>query len=147
MGQRRNIAVVASQYNPEYVRGLIEHFQREMLAVGPGTVLRVFQVPGAFEIPVVAQELAERGGIDAIVAFGVVIEGETRHAELIGTAVTNALMDCALRYRLPVIHEVLVVRDENQARTRCLESEVNRGTEAARAVLHAAQVMADVRGR
>src|SRR5207249_59127 len=75
MSQRRTFAVVASQYNPTYVQGLVDNFQKELAVVAPGVSAPVYEVPGAFEIPLVVQELAERGGVDAIVAFGVVIQG------------------------------------------------------------------------
>jgi 6,7-dimethyl-8-ribityllumazine synthase len=147
MTQRRSVAVVASQYHPQYVGSLIDFFRKEMAVIAPGVAVKVHEAPGAFELPVVAQELAEIGGVDAIVAMGVVIEGATYHAQLIGEAVTHALMDCSLRYRIPVINEVLVLRDEEQADARCVQPEMNRGTEAARAVVRVIQTMADIRPR
>jgi 6,7-dimethyl-8-ribityllumazine synthase len=147
MTQRRTLAVVASQYHPQYVGSLIKFFREELAVIAPGVAVKIYEAPGAFELPVIAQEIAEVGGIDAIIAFGVVIEGATYHAHLIGTAVTNALMDCSLRYRLPVINEVLVLRDEEQADARCMEADMNRGTEAARAVVRSIQTITDIRPR
>jgi 6,7-dimethyl-8-ribityllumazine synthase len=104
----------------------------------------VQEVPGAFEIPLVVQEIAMRGGIDAIIALGVIIEGETQHAALISAAVTDALLRIALAHRIPVIHEVLLLKNEEQARVRCLEVELNRGIEAARVAVRMAQVFSDL---
>jgi 6,7-dimethyl-8-ribityllumazine synthase len=147
MNQSRSIAVVASQYNPVYVQGLVENFRRELLAIAPSVSVTLHEVPGAFEIPVVASELAARGGIDAVVAFGVLLRGETPHADLVAGAVTRGLMDISVRNRVPVIHEVLLLADEAQAKARCLDAELNRGIEAARAAVRVSLTLAELRGR
>ena len=146
MGQRRSFAIVAGQYHPEFVRGLVEHARAEFLAISPNFNVTVHEVPGAFEIPLVVQEVATRGGVDAILALGVIIEGETRHAALIATEVTRALQQLALAHRLPVIHEVLLLQNEEQARVRCLGEEMNRGTEAARVAARMVQMLSELRG-
>jgi len=147
MLQRRAFAIVASQYNQEYVKGLVDHATRELNVISPGVAVTVFEVPGAFEIPIIVQEIAARGGIEAIIALGVIIRGETQHADLIGEAVTNALLDAGLRYRIPVIHEVLLLSNEEQAKARCLDEELNRGTEAARIAVKMAQAVSDFKNR
>ncbi len=145
--RRGTYAIVAGQYNPTYVRGLIDNCRRELEAILAGVSVAVYEVPGSFEIPVVVQEVATRGGVDAIIALGVVMQGATLHAELIARSVTNALMDCALRFRIPVINEVLTVLDEQQAEERCLGTEMNRGIEAARAAVRISQVLAEFKTR
>jgi 6,7-dimethyl-8-ribityllumazine synthase len=145
MTQRRVFALVASEYNSEFVRGLSEHAERELNVISPNFQVMHFAVPGAFEIPLVVQELAGKKDIDAIIALGVIIEGETQHAALIGAAVTNSLQQIALSFRVPVIHEVLLVKDAAQAKKRCLEDELNRGTEAARVAARMVQVLNEVR--
>lgn len=145
--RRSTFAVVASQYNRVYVNGLIENVKQELEVIVPGSTVTVYEVPGSFEIPIVVQEIAARGGVDAIIALGVVLQGATLHAEFIGRAVTDALLDCALRHRIPVINEVLVVADEEQARQRCLDPEINRGLEAARAAVRIAEVLTEFRSR
>lgn len=139
--QLRQFAIVASQFNRRYVDGLVAHAQREFDAIAPGSMVELYEVPGAFEIPLVVQMLAQRGGVDAILALGVVIEGETAHARLIASVITEKLSDLGLRHRLPVVHEVLLLENEEQARRRCLEEEINRGTEAARVAVRMAEVM------
>ena len=62
---RRTFAIVASQYNPEYVQGLINATQRELETIAPKSTVTLFEVPGAFEIPVVLQEVAAKGTFDA----------------------------------------------------------------------------------
>ena len=146
IGQRRAFAIVAGQYHPDLVGGLIEHTKRELLAISPGSSVTVYEVPGAFEIPLAVSEVAARGGVDAIIALGVIIEGATAHASLIAQTVTASLQQIALSSRIPVIHEVLAVKNEEQARTRCLGEEINRGTEAARVAERMAQVLSTIRG-
>ena len=145
---KRTFALVASRYNVLYVQGLVDHAAAELREVVPDAEVLYFQVPGAWEIPVVAQELALRTGehkVDAILALGVIIQGETGHADHLGRSVTDALQQIALRARVPVIHQVLSVKDEDQARVRCLGKEHNRGTEAARAALDMVRLMAELK--
>lgn len=147
IGGKRVFALIASQYNALYVQGLVDHAATEIMAVMPAANLQLFQVPGAWEIPIVAQELALRteGKVDVILALGVIIQGETGHADHLGRSVTDALQRIALRARVPVIHQVLSVKDEAQAKVRCLDKKHNRGTEAARAALDIVQLMAELK--
>ena len=144
---RRSFAIVASQYNPEYVKGLVDAVRRELEIIAPKSNVSVVEVPGAFEIPVVLQEMAALGGVDALIALGVIIKGQTAHADLIGRSVTDALQNIALRFRVPVIHEVLLVDNEEQARARTLGEAQNRGIEAARAALRVTDAMASLKAR
>ena len=145
VSSRRSFAIVASQYNPDCVKGLVDAARRELLALAPQSSVEMHEVPGAFEIPVIVQEVAHKGTFDAIIALGVIIEGQTFHADLIGRAITNALMDISLRFRTPVIHEVLLVHNEEQARARTLHEEHNRGVEAARAAVRMVAAMAELK--
>ncbi len=146
-GARRTFALVASQYNPEYVQALVDHTAVELMRVVPSARLILHQVPGAFEIPIVVQELAARADneIDVIIALGVIFQGETGHAELLSRTVTDALQQIALSHRLPVIHQVLSCKDEEQARVRCVDPTYNRGTEAARAAVSMSNLLAQLR--
>ena len=135
---------MASQYNATYCNSLVENARRELATIGPGIIVNVVEVPGAFEIPLVVQEIAARGEVDAVIALGVIIEGETAHAALIGKTVTDALQRIALTHRMPVIHEVLLLKNEEQAHARCIAPELNRGVEAARVAVRMAQVMGEL---
>ena len=144
-GQGRAFTIVASQYNPTFVGGLVANAQRELQAISPTFSVATVEVPGAFEIPLVIEELAARGGVDAFIALGVIIEGETRHAALIGETITRSLQEISLRHRVPVIHEVLLLASEVQAQARCLGDRINRGVEAARVAARMVEVMTELR--
>jgi 6,7-dimethyl-8-ribityllumazine synthase len=146
-GARRNFALVVSQYNPKYVQGLVDHTARELMRLSPGSRLSLHQVPGAFEIPMVVQEVAVQTESEthAIIALGVILQGETEHADNIGRSVTDALQQIALATRIPVIHEVLTCKDIGQAKVRCLDPQLNRGLEAARAAVSISNLIAQLR--
>ncbi len=144
---KRSFAIVASQFNAQYVQGLVNHATEELRTLAPHASLTLHQVPGAFEIPIVVRELALREGVDAILAVGVIIKGSTAHAEHLANSVTNALQQIAIKHGVPVINAVLSLEDETQARERCLETKINRGIEAARAAVQIAGVMHELRGR
>jgi 6,7-dimethyl-8-ribityllumazine synthase len=135
-------AIVASRYNQRYVDGMLRAARRVLKQAGAAQVL-VVRVPGAFEIPVVAARLARVHSppLSAIICLGVIVRGETTHAQHIGDAVTGALTQLQLRYEVPVIHEVLLFENEQQAQVRCLGREHNRGAEAAQTALTMARVM------
>lgn len=135
------IAIVASEYNRKHVDSLLDAAVRTLKE--SGTDVDVYRVPGAFEIPVVAETLASNGERrwSAVVCLGVIIRGETSHADLVGTAVTRALMDISVRNRVPVVHEVLLVATKAQADARCLQERFNRGAEAAQTALAMARLM------
>jgi 6,7-dimethyl-8-ribityllumazine synthase len=144
---KRHFPVVASQFNQVYVQGLVDHLTAEMRALAPAATLSLHQVPGAFEIPVVVGELALQKRSDAIIAIGVILKGETNHADNLSRSVTEALQRVAVTHGVPVINLVLSFDNETQARARCLEDEINRGTEAARAAVEISNVMSKLRNK
>lgn len=144
---RRNIAIVASKFNANYAQGLVDHATAELGNLAPGANLSLHRVPGAFEIPVVVREVAMHKCADAIVAIGVILKGRSEHAEHLARSVTDALQRLAIEYGVPVINCVLSMEDDGQARERCLEDKINRGTEAARAAIEIANVLSDLRKR
>jgi 6,7-dimethyl-8-ribityllumazine synthase len=134
-------AIVASQYNGRYVDAMLRAARRELLRAG--AKVQVVRVPGAYEIPVATQKLAAKSsGLSAIICLGVILRGETTHAAHIGEAVSGALMQIQINHEIPVIHEVLLLENEAQAKVRCLGQNHNRGTEAAQTALAMARVMA-----
>jgi 6,7-dimethyl-8-ribityllumazine synthase len=143
----RTFVIVASEFNARYVQGLVDHATEELRALSAGATISVERVPGAFEIPVVVRELALRKKADAIFYCGVILKGKTNHAEHLARSITDALQCIAIDHGVPVINAVLSFDNETQARERCLENKINRGTEAARAALGVAGVMSALRDK
>ena len=119
----------------------------ELRALAPDATISLHRVPGAFEIPVVVHELASRETTDAVIACGVILQGETNHAQNLSRSVTDALQRIAVEQGVPVINVVLSFDNEAQASARCLENKINRGTEAARAAVNIANVLANLRNK
>src|ERR1700745_3067809 len=142
---KRTFNIVASRFNAQYVDGLIDHVAEELRALAPDGTILIHRVPGSFEIPVVAREIAIQNKTDAIIACGVILQGETDHAQNLSRSVTDALQRIAIEHGVPLINAVLSFDNENQARARCLENKINRGTEAARAAVEIANVLSDIR--
>ena len=144
---KRAFHIVASRFNAQYVDGLIDHATDELRALAPDATISLYRVPGSFEIPVVVRELSNQNKADAIIACGVIMQGETNHAQNLSRSVTDALQRISVEHGVPVINVVLSFDTENQARARCLENEINRGTEAARAAVEIANVLSEVRSK
>ena len=145
-----SFALVASRYNARYVDAMVRAAVAELKRARVKKI-QVVRVPGSFEIPTVAAELAhasrstQHAPISAIICLGVIFQGQTSHAQHIGWGVTHALAQIQLQHRIPVIHGVFTFEKEEHARVRCLGRKHNRGREAALTALTMARVMARLR--
>lgn len=128
---RHRLAIVAGQYNSEFTDPLVEATVDQLSEVLPNARVDLIRVPGAFEIPLATKLLLANEKPSAVICLGVIFEGETAHADLIATSVTDQLMAMSLEFNTPVIHEVLLLETQEQAHARCIGGEINRGTDAA----------------
>lgn len=133
IGPRARISIIAAKYNEQFSDALVDNAVEEIGELMPSTRIDLIRVPGAFEIPVAVSTVLHRDPPSCMIAFGCIIRGSTAHADLISSSVTDSLQQLAVKHRVPVIHEVLLVDDEKQAYARCIGSKLNRGREAARA--------------
>ena len=129
------IVVVASRYNDEFVGPMTRAFLAELATIEPGSSAEVIHAPGSFEIPHLAACAVENLRPDAVVCLGVILKGETGHADLVASSVSDSLCRLSVEKLVPVIHGVLLLGDREQASARCLGDGMNRGTECARAVI------------
>ena len=141
----KRFAIIASLYNAKYVDSMLNGAEKLLKDAGAESV-KVVRVPGAFEIPAVASHLAHASGpgYDAIICLGIILRGATTHAEHIGVSVTQSLADLQVQTRKPIIHEVLLLENHQQAEERCLDPEHNRGGEAGSTAIAMANLMAEL---
>ena len=133
LNQKSQICIVASTYNKEFTDALVKNTQDELNELIPNGGTNLLRVPGAFEIPVMVENVIREHKPECVIALGLIIRGQTAHGDLVAESVTHALQQIAIKHAIPIIHEVVLVADEKQAYARCIGSKLNRGLEAARA--------------
>lgn len=128
-------AIVASRYNSKHVDHLISRVRQKLRESGvPANGIDLSRVPGANELPYVANMLALTGDYDCIITLGVVIAGETPHHEIIANATGTALQAVGINTQVPVINGIIVTNNEAQADERVF-GETDRGAEFALAAI------------
>jgi 6,7-dimethyl-8-ribityllumazine synthase len=141
------VGLVVSRFNEAITQRLLDGCQRRLAELGCPDADTLW-VPGAFEIPLAAQQAARSGRYDALVAIGAVIRGDTAHFEYVCQGVTEGVARVALDCALPVAFCVLTVDDEAQALERAAkpgEPGSNKGCEAAEVAVEMARLLADLR--
>ncbi|TCT41057.1 6,7-dimethyl-8-ribityllumazine synthase [Martelella mediterranea] len=139
------IAIVISRFNEKVTSGLLNGAKAELAERGhPVADADIFDVPGAFETPVVAKKLAETGKFAGVVCIGAVIKGDTAHFEYISEATAHGLMQVSLETGIPVSFGILTTYTAEQAFIRSAEDRHNKGREAAAACVEALAALSKV---
>jgi 6,7-dimethyl-8-ribityllumazine synthase len=113
-----------------------------LVKAGAGTdTVTIVKVPGAFEIPLAARQVAASGTVDAVICLGCLIRGATPHFDYIASAVSHGLIDAAAQTGVPVTFGVLTTNSVEEALERAGEGTSNKGWEAATAAIEMALVV------
>jgi 6,7-dimethyl-8-ribityllumazine synthase len=127
------LGIVASRFNEEICGKLLARARAEAQKLKAECT--VVSVPGALEIPLALQWLAQSGRFDALVALGAVIRGETYHFDIVANESARGVMDVMLDFGVPVANAILTTEDEAQANAR-----LDKGAEAVRVALEMAKL-------
>jgi len=126
------IGIVAAAYYKEETDALVQSAKETLLEAGiPDDQISEWSAPGSFEIPLIGECLAAAHEVDALIGIGIIVQGQTKHADLLAQESARGIMDVSLRHGIPFAFEVLWVNDLQEARERS-----EKGREAAIAVLH-----------
>jgi len=140
-GRKLRIGIVQARFNETITGALARACEDELRALGVAddNMVRI-QVPGALEVPVALQALAETARYDALIALGCIIRGETYHFELVAQESGAGVSRIALDYQLPVANAILTTENLEQAIAR----QTDKGRDAARVAVEMANLMEDI---
>ena len=131
-----DIGIVVSRFNGAMTKALYEGVRARLAECEiPDNTIHTVWVPGAVEIPLLAQQFARRENIAAVICLGVVVRGETGHYEYVCQQVSNGCQRVALDFDKPMIFGVLTTENEEQAWDRIRGSQGHKGREVADAAL------------
>src|SRR4029453_8883289 len=137
-GKGLYIGIVQARFNESITEALAQACKAELAALGVAeSHIELVQVPGALEIPVALQAMAEKGGYDALIALGCIIRGETYHFELVANEAAAGVTRVALDYQLPIANAILTTENMEQAVAR----QTDKGQDAARVVVEMCRVL------
>lgn len=137
-GQSLTVGVVMSRFNPEACEGLLSACVGELQRLGVDAQdIEIATVPGALEIPLVLQTMAQTGRFDALIALGAVIRGETYHFEVVSNDSCRAVMEVQLDTGIPVANGILTCEDDDQALARMRQ----KGEDCAQAAIEMANLL------
>ena len=124
--------IVYTSWNADVVQDLLNETKKELLKQGVDAKnIAIKEVPGAFELPLATQFLAEEKEISAVISLGAIIRGDTPHFDFISSACIEGLQNVALKTSVPVICGVLTINTVEQALERSEPSKMNKGKEFA----------------
>ena len=137
-GSALRIGMVQARFNPEITNALAQACKEELLTLKvPAGNIQHIQVPGALEVPVALQALAQSQQFDALIALGCIIRGETYHFELVANESGSAITQLALDHGLPIANAILTTENLPQAVAR----QTDKGRDAARVAVEMALLM------
>ena len=137
-GKKLRIGIVQARFNADITDALAEACLSELMQLGvKAKNVTLVQVPGALEIPLALQALADRLHYDALIALGCIIRGETYHFELVANEAGAGVTRIALDHALPIANAILTVDNIKQAKERQIE----KGVDAARVAVEMALLM------
>jgi 6,7-dimethyl-8-ribityllumazine synthase len=140
-GARLVVGVVQARFNESITNALAQACREELAVLGvQDKNIDHVLVPGALEVPVALQAMAEKGGYDALVALGCIIRGETYHFELVSNEAAAGVTRVSLDYQLPIANAILTTENLEQAIARQIE----KGRDAARVAVEMANLLDDV---
>ncbi len=140
-GSKLSIGIVQARFNEGVTDALYQACHAELLALGvPAQQIRHVKVPGALEVPLALQAMAEHEDCDALIALGCIIRGETYHFELVANESAAGITRVSLDYETPVVNAVLTTENLPQAQARQLE----KGRDAARVAIEMAQLLQQI---
>lgn len=133
--QKLKIAIIKSLYHGDLTQSLEKSCRAFLLASGvKEDNIATFEVPGSWEIPLAAQVAVASKKFDGIIAFGIIIKGETYHFEILANECARSLMDISLKFNIPITFEILTTYNLAQAKKRSI-GKYNKGAEAAKTLL------------
>lgn len=139
-------AIIVARFNAHVTAGLYDGCYGELLERGAEAAkVETVYVPGCFELPLIAKELAAKGRFDAVICLGAVIRGDTPHFEYVSSATASGIQRAALDSGTPIIFGVLTTDDEAQALARIGGSAGHKGREAALTAIEIARTLQGVR--
>jgi 6,7-dimethyl-8-ribityllumazine synthase len=146
-GTGLRIGVVVARFNANITERLLAGALRALreASVRDEDVI-VVRVPGAFEVPLGARELAATGEVDAVVCLGAVIRGDTPHFDFVSKAATDGIRAAMLELSVPMAFGVLTTNTVEQAVERSDEDSANKGAEAVQTAIEMARVRQSLRG-
>ena len=137
-GRGLKIGIVQARFNAGITDALTEACKAELVALGVADKdIEHLTVPGALEVPVALQAMAEKANYDALVAIGCIIRGETYHFELVANESSAGVTRVALDYQLPIANAILTTEDMPQAIARQIE----KGRDTARVAVEMANLL------
>ena len=137
------IAIVVARFNDFITERLLEGATAALADAGvSGDAVEVLRVPGAFEVPMAAQRVAETGRVEAVICLGCLIRGATPHFEYIASACAHGITAAAASTGVPMAFGVLTTNSAEEALERVAPGPAHKGREAAEAALEMARLFA-----